>query len=47
MNVLYDKADAIITKPGGITITECLWKQVPIFVYEALPGPEEMNFLFK
>lgn len=46
MNVLYDKADAIITKPGGITITECLWKQVPIFVYEALPGPEEMNLKY-
>ncbi|WP_158595159.1 MGDG synthase family glycosyltransferase [Oceanobacillus piezotolerans] len=43
MNQLYDSADAIITKPGGVTITECLWKKLPIFVYEALPGQEEFN----
>ena len=43
MNLLYDEADAIITKPGGITITECLWKRLPVFVYEALPGQEEFN----
>lgn len=43
MNQLYDEADAIITKPGGVTVTECLWKQLPIFVYEALPGQEEFN----
>ncbi|GIO24840.1 glycosyltransferase [Oceanobacillus sp. J11TS1] len=43
MNKLYDKADAIITKPGGVTVTECLWKKLPIFVYEALPGQEEFN----
>lgn len=44
MNQLYDQADAIITKPGGVTITECLWKKLPIFVYEVLPGQEEFNF---
>lgn len=43
MNQLYDEADAIITKPGGVTITECLRKRLPIFVYEALPGQEEIN----
>ncbi|MYL56649.1 hypothetical protein GLW20_03925 [Virgibacillus halodenitrificans] len=43
MNVLYEEADAILTKPGGVTITECLWKRLPIFVYEALPGQEEYN----
>lgn len=46
MNQLYDDADAIITKPGGVTIAECLWKRLPIFVYEALPGQEEFNFRF-
>lgn len=46
MNKLYDKADAVITKPGGITVTECLWKKIPIIVYEALPGQEEMNLRF-
>lgn len=43
MNQLYDAADAIITKPGGVTISECLWKKLPIFIYEALPGQEEFN----
>ncbi len=43
MNHLYNLADAIITKPGGVTITECLWKKIPIFVYDALPGQEEIN----
>lgn len=46
MNRLYEEADAIITKPGGVTISECLWKKLPIFVYEALPGQEEFNFRF-
>lgn len=46
MNHLYDEADAIITKPGGVTISECLWKKLPIFVYEALPGQEEYNLQY-
>ena len=43
MNDLYDKADAIITKPGGVTVSECLLKGIPIFIYHALPGQEEIN----
>lgn len=43
MNSLYEKADAILTKPGGVTVAECLWKRLPIFVYEVLPGQEEYN----
>jgi processive 1,2-diacylglycerol beta-glucosyltransferase len=43
MNELYDMADAIITKPGGVTISEALKKKVPIFVHSALPGQEEIN----
>lgn len=43
MNRLYDEADFIITKPGGVTISECLAKQLPVFVYDALPGQEEQN----
>lgn len=46
MNRLYDEADAIITKPGGVTISESLWKRLPIFVYEALPGQEEVNLQY-
>ncbi len=43
MNELYDQIDAIITKPGGVTVSESLFKRKPIFVYDALPGQEEIN----
>lgn len=43
MNELYDTIDAIITKPGGVTISECLFKKIPIFIYHELPGQEQIN----
>ena len=43
MNDLYDQIDAILTKPGGVTISESLFKRKPIMVYDALPGQEEIN----
>lgn len=43
---LYEKADAIITKPGGVTISEALRKKIPIFIHSALPGQEEMNMRY-
>ncbi|MDF2947456.1 MAG: galactosyldiacylglycerol synthase [Bacillales bacterium] len=43
MNELYSKVDAIVTKPGGGTISEALKKGLPIFVNSALPGQEEIN----
>ncbi|WP_408010470.1 MGDG synthase family glycosyltransferase [Pseudalkalibacillus sp. A8] len=43
MNMLYEQADAIITKPGGITISEALKKRLLIFVHTALPGQEQYN----
>lgn len=46
MNRLYDVTDMIITKPGGVTISECLIKKLPIFVYDVLPGQEEQNLIF-
>jgi processive 1,2-diacylglycerol beta-glucosyltransferase len=44
MNKLYDQVDFILTKPGGVTISECLYKRLPIFIYDTLPGQEEINF---
>lgn len=46
MNLLYNQMDAIVTKPGGVTVTESLHKRIPIFVYDALPGQEEMNLAY-
>ncbi|MGG3467918.1 galactosyldiacylglycerol synthase [Neobacillus pocheonensis] len=43
MNCLYDEVDAIMTKPGGVTISEALHKSLPIFVHASLPGQEEIN----
>jgi processive 1,2-diacylglycerol beta-glucosyltransferase len=43
MDQLYQTADAIITKPGGVTISEAVKKRLPIFIHSALPGQEEIN----
>jgi processive 1,2-diacylglycerol beta-glucosyltransferase len=43
---LMEVSDFIITKPGGMTITEALVKSLPIFVTSPLPGVEERNSHF-
>ncbi|KZR57114.1 MGDG synthase family glycosyltransferase [Pseudobacillus badius] len=43
MNRYYEEACAIITKPGGVTITEVLEKSLPVFILDTLPGQEEIN----
>ncbi|REB08646.1 galactosyldiacylglycerol synthase [Sporosarcina sp. BI001-red] len=43
MNDLYEAADALVTKPGGVTVSEALRKRIPMFIHSALPGQEEMN----
>ncbi|WP_019123576.1 UDP-N-acetylglucosamine--LPS N-acetylglucosamine transferase [Brevibacillus massiliensis] len=39
-------ADLIITKSGGLTTAEVLSKQVPMIIYNPLPGQEERNSHF-
>jgi UDP-N-acetylglucosamine:LPS N-acetylglucosamine transferase len=46
MNQLYDEADAVITKPGGVTISELLHKRIPIFTIDCLPGQERINWQY-
>jgi UDP-N-acetylglucosamine:LPS N-acetylglucosamine transferase len=46
LNKLYDEADAIMTKPGGVTISEALQKRLPILIHTSLPGQEEINMDF-
>lgn len=46
MNCLYDQMDAIVTKPGGVTVSEVLRKKLPIFVHSVLPGQEEHNLRY-
>ncbi|AZB44364.1 galactosyldiacylglycerol synthase [Bacillus sp. FJAT-42376] len=43
MNHLYSWADAIVTKPGGATISEAIRKKLLIFIHSVLPGQEEVN----
>jgi processive 1,2-diacylglycerol beta-glucosyltransferase len=46
MNKLYEEVDAIVTKPGGVTISEALRKRLPIFIQSVLPGQEEINLRY-
>jgi processive 1,2-diacylglycerol beta-glucosyltransferase len=46
MNELYNRVDAIITKPGGVTVSEALQKRIPIFIHSALPGQEDINLQY-
>ncbi|HHW03238.1 MAG TPA: glycosyltransferase [Thermoanaerobacterales bacterium] len=39
-------ADLIITKAGGLTIAEALASELPIIIYNPLPGQEERNTRF-
>ena len=43
---LMDCADLIVTKPGGMTISEALIKEVPILLISPIPGQEERNANF-
>ncbi len=42
-------ADLIITKPGGLTVSEALASNLPLAIFNAIPGQEEenANFLVK
>jgi len=43
---LMAKAHLLISKPGGLTVSEALSIQTPILVYKPLPGQEEQNAKF-
>lgn len=43
---LMSISDLVITKPGGLTITECLVSNLPIIVINPIPGQEEENAEF-
>ena len=43
---LMDAADFIITKAGGMTISEALAKELPIFLISPMSGQEERNTSF-
>jgi len=40
---LMDQSDLIITKPGGLTVSEAINKNIPILIPFFIPGQEEQN----
>lgn len=43
MELFMTSADLLVTKPGGVTITEALAKRLPMLLFEAFPGQEQAN----
>ncbi len=43
VDVFMDACDCIITKPGGLSSSEALAKQVPILMLDPIPGQEDRN----
>ena len=43
---LMAASDIIITKAGGLTVTEALTKQLPLIIFKPIPGQEEENAQF-
>lgn len=41
--LLMAAADLLITKPGGLTISEAWTRGLPLVLHEPIPGPEEEN----
>lgn len=46
MNQVYDQVAAVVTKPGGVTVSEALRKRLPMFIHSVLPGQEQINLQF-
>jgi processive 1,2-diacylglycerol beta-glucosyltransferase len=43
MHELLSISDLVITKPGGLTVSECLATRRPMLLYAPIPGQEEKN----
>lgn len=46
MKYLLSQADLVITKPGGLTVTEAMACGTPLLAINPIPGHEEANFKF-
>lgn len=43
VSTLMDAADCIITKPGGLSTSEAMAKELPIILLDPIPGQEDRN----
>lgn len=46
VNELLDECNLVITKPGGISVTECVKKQRPMLLIQGNGGPENDNLKY-
>ncbi len=46
VDIMMDAADCLVTKPGGLTTTEALAKNLPMILVTPIPGQEERNLEF-
>lgn len=46
VDIMMDASNCIITKPGGLTISESLAKRIPIIIINPIPGQEDRNVEF-
>lgn len=43
VDIMMDAADLMVTKPGGITLSEALVKGIPVILMNPIPGHEDRN----
>ncbi len=43
VDVMMSAADCIVTKPGGLTVSEALTKRLPMILVNPIPGQEDRN----
>lgn len=41
-----EAADVLVTKSGGLTVTEAIIKRLPMIIFDPIPGQEERNLEF-
>ncbi|MBZ4646947.1 MAG: processive 1,2-diacylglycerol beta-glucosyltransferase [Petroclostridium sp.] len=46
VDVIMDAANCIVTKPGGLTVSESLAKRLPMILINPIPGQEDRNVEF-
>ena len=46
ISYIMDYCDVIISKPGGLTVTESIVKNIPLIIPFAIPGQEQENIDF-
>ncbi|MFU0799404.1 MAG: glycosyltransferase [Xylanivirga thermophila] len=46
VDLMMDASECIVTKPGGLTVSECLAKGIPMILANPIPGQEDRNVEF-